>query len=114
MNYNPVDTDKNPSCTVNNKDSITLPRTNNPRSRRNYVHSNQNKFRECTKSNTLKASSYHEKVIKKSYNTDVSQSKSRTNPTIASYDDADVQKLKTAEPTQESQSVEPENMEITR
>jgi len=112
MNYNPVDTDNNPSCTVNNKDSVTLPRVNNPRSRRNYVHSNQNvQIQGSHEEQHIKksASSYHEEAIKKTHNIDSSQSESRTNPTIALHDGADLQKLKTAKPTQDSQNVEPES-----
>lgn len=112
MNYNPVDTDNNPNCTVNNKDSVTLPRANNPRPRRNYVHSNQNiQTQGMHEEQHVKkpASSYHEEVVKKSHNTDIPQSESKANPTIASHDSADTQKLKTTKLTQDSQSVEPES-----
>ncbi|XP_024880999.1 uncharacterized protein LOC112460521 isoform X3 [Temnothorax curvispinosus] len=112
MNYNPVDIDNNPNCTVNNKDSVTFPRVNNPRPRRNYVHSNQNvQTQGMYEEQHVKkpASSYHEEAVKKSHNTDVPQSESKNNPTCASHDGADAQKLKTAKPTQDSQSVESES-----
>ncbi|XP_018396658.1 PREDICTED: probable serine/threonine-protein kinase DDB_G0282963 isoform X2 [Cyphomyrmex costatus] len=112
MNYNPIDTDNNPNCTVNNKDCVTLPRANNSRSRRNYVHSNQNiQTQGSHEEQHMKkpASSYHEEVIKKSHNIDTPpQSESRANPTIVSHDCADAQKSKTAKPMQDSQSGEPE------
>lgn len=110
MNYNPVDTDNNPNCTVNNKDSVTLPRANIPRSRRNYVHSNQNVQTQGSheEQHVKKPASYHEEAVKKPHNADTPQSENRTNPTVASHDGADAQKLKTAKPTQDSQSVESE------
>ncbi|XP_018347375.1 PREDICTED: probable serine/threonine-protein kinase DDB_G0282963 isoform X3 [Trachymyrmex septentrionalis] len=112
MNYNPVDTDNNPNCTVNNKDSVTLPRANNPRSRRNYVHSNQNvQTQGSHEEQHIKksASSYNEEAIKKSHNTDTAQSENKASPTIVPHDCADAQKLKTAKPMQDSQSGEPES-----
>lgn len=112
MNYNPIDTDNNPNCTVNNKDSVTLPRANNPRPRRNYVHSNQNvQTQGMHEEQHVKkpASSYHEETVKKSHNTDIPQSENKSNPAIASHDGADAQKLKTTKLTQDSQSVEPES-----
>ncbi|XP_018307024.1 actin cytoskeleton-regulatory complex protein PAN1 isoform X1 [Mycetomoellerius zeteki] len=112
MNYNPVDTDNNPNCTVNNKDSVTLPRANNPRSRRNYVHSNQNvQTQGSHEEQHIKkpASSYHEEAVKKSHNIDTPQSENRVNPTIVPHDCADAQKLKTTKPMQDSQSGEPES-----
>lgn len=111
MNYNPVETDNNPNCTINNKDSVTLPRVNNPRSRRNYVHSNQNvQTQGMHEEQHVKkpVSSYHEEAVKKLHNTDVPQSESKINPTITSQDGADAQKLKTVKPMQDSQTVEPE------
>ncbi|XP_036145997.1 actin cytoskeleton-regulatory complex protein PAN1 isoform X2 [Monomorium pharaonis] len=112
INYNPVDTDNNPNCTVNNKDAVTFPRVSNPRSRRNYVHSNQNVQVQGSYEEHVKkpATSYHEETVKKSHNIEsVSQSESRTNSTIASNDGADGQKLKTTKPPQDSQSIEPES-----
>ncbi|XP_011867259.1 PREDICTED: actin cytoskeleton-regulatory complex protein PAN1 isoform X2 [Vollenhovia emeryi] len=113
MNYNPVDTD-NPNCTVNSKDSVTLSRANNPRSRRSYVHSNSNvQTQGMHEEQHVKkpASSYHEEAVKKSHNSDVPQLENRTNPptTIVSHDGADASKSKTAKPTQDPQSVEPES-----
>ncbi|KMQ93473.1 dentin sialophospho isoform x2 [Lasius niger] len=113
MNYNPLDADNNPNCTVNNKDSVTHSRTNNPRSRRSYVHSNQNvQIQGSYEEQYVKkiASSYHDEPIKKSHSTDTPQSENRTNPTVASHSDGaqDAQKLKTVKLTQESQDVESE------
>lgn len=112
MNYNPLDADNNPNCTVNNKDSVAHSRTNNPRSRRSYVHGNQNvQIQGLYEEQYVKkiAPPYHDEPIKKSYSTDTSQSEIRTNPTIASHSDsADTQKLKTTKLTQESQDVESE------
>ncbi|XP_050459419.1 uncharacterized protein DDB_G0283697 isoform X2 [Cataglyphis hispanica] len=113
MNYNPLDADNNPNCTVNNKDSIAHSRTNNSRSRKSYMHSNQNvQIHGLYEEQYVKklASSYHDEPIKKSHSADTSQSENRTNPTIASHSDsADAQKLKTAKLTQESQDVESES-----
>ncbi|KAL6428206.1 hypothetical protein ACFW04_008501 [Cataglyphis niger] len=113
MNYNPLDTDNNPNCTVNNKDSIAHSRTNNSRSRKSYMHSNQNvQIHGLYEEQYVKklAPSYHDEPIKKSHSADTSQSENRSNPTIASHSDsADVQKLKTAKLTQESQDVESES-----
>ncbi|XP_029666334.1 uncharacterized protein LOC115237440 isoform X3 [Formica exsecta] len=112
MNYNPLDADNNPNCTVNNKDSVAHSRTNNPRSRRSYVHGNQNvQIQGLYEEQYVKkvAPPYHDEPIKKSHSTDTSQSEIRTNPTIASHSDsADTQKLKTTKLTQESQDVESE------
>ncbi|XP_072754240.1 uncharacterized protein Tyf isoform X2 [Anoplolepis gracilipes] len=112
MNYNPLDADNNPNCTINNKESVAHSRTNNPRSRRSYVHSNQNiQIQGSYEEQYVKkiVPPYHDEPIKKSHSTDTSQSENRTNPTIASHSDsADVQKQKTAKLTQESQDVESE------
>lgn len=113
MNYNPLDADNNPNCTVNNKDSVTHSRINNPRSRRSYVHSNQNvQMQGSYEEQYVKkvASSYHDEPIKKSYSTDTPQSENKSNPTVTSHNDGaqDVQKLKPAKLTQESQDVESE------
>ncbi|XP_070154616.1 serine-rich adhesin for platelets isoform X4 [Polyergus mexicanus] len=112
MNYNPLDADNNSNCTVNNKDSVAHSRTNNPRSRRSYVHGNQNiQIQGLYEEQYVKkiAPPYHDEPIKKSHSIDTLQSENRTNPTIASHSDsADAQKLKTAKLTQESQDVESE------
>ncbi|XP_018044514.1 PREDICTED: actin cytoskeleton-regulatory complex protein PAN1 isoform X1 [Atta colombica] len=111
INYNP-DTDNNPNCTVNNKDSVTLPRANNPRSRRNYVHSNQNVQTQGSHEEQhvkKSTSSYNEETVKKSHNIDISQSENKANSTIVPHDCADAQKLKTAKLMQDSQSGEPES-----
>ncbi|XP_029163148.1 protein split ends isoform X2 [Nylanderia fulva] len=114
MNYNPLDADNNPNCAVNNKDSVTHSRTNNPRSRRSYVHNNQSvQMIGSYEEQYVKkfASSYHDEPIKKSYSTDTPQSENKPNPTVTSHNDGaqDVQK-KTAKLAQESQeSVESES-----
>ncbi|XP_011632719.1 uncharacterized protein LOC105424276 [Pogonomyrmex barbatus] len=109
MNYNPVDADNNPNCSINNKDSVTHPRASNSRSRRNYVHSNQNVQTQGSHEEHIKktTTTYHEEAVKKSHNADVAQSE-RTNPIVVSHDGAEAQKLKTAK-IQDTQNVEPES-----
>ncbi|KAL6256913.1 hypothetical protein P5V15_011848 [Pogonomyrmex californicus] len=108
MNYNPVDADNNPNCSINNKDSVTHPRASNSRSRRNYVHSNQNVQTQGSHEEHIKKTTpYHEEAVKKSHNADVAQSE-RTNPIVVSHDGAEAQKLKTAK-IQDTQNVEPES-----
>ncbi|XP_025159653.1 uncharacterized protein LOC105183388 isoform X2 [Harpegnathos saltator] len=110
-NYNPVDVDTNINCTVNSKDSVVHSRANNPRSRRTYVHSNQNiqaqgPYEEQHVKKT--AYSYHDEAVRKSHNTDTSQSEGKANNSMSSLsDNADVQKAKTpAKPVQELQNAD--------
>ncbi|XP_011346881.2 uncharacterized protein LOC105284797 isoform X2 [Ooceraea biroi] len=104
VNYSPTDSDNNPGCAVNNKDSAVHSRTNNPRSRRTYVHSNPNMQTQGSyeEQHVKKvASSYHDETPKKSHNSDAPQStENKSNP----HSDcaADAQKSKTVKPAQES------------
>lgn len=109
MNYNPVDADNNTNCAINNKDSFMHLRANNSRSRRNYVHSNQNVQTQGLYEEQHSKKPYHDEMVKKVHSTDIPQSESRANPTVASHDSADAQKLKTTKPVQESQSIEAES-----
>lgn len=110
-NYNPLDADTNINCTVNSKDSAIHVRANNPRSRRTYVHSNQNiqaqgPYEEQHVKKT--ACLFHDEAVKKSHNTDTPQSEVKANnPTSSSSDNADAQKVKTtAKLVQEMQNTE--------
>ncbi|KAL0119842.1 hypothetical protein PUN28_007934 [Cardiocondyla obscurior] len=110
INYNPIDIDNNPNYTINNN-SVTFPRANNPRSRRNYVHGNQNVQTQGMheEQHIKKPVSYHEETVKKSHNTDAPQSESRANSTVVLQDGTDIQKPKNAKSSQDSQCIEPES-----
>jgi len=105
INYNPIDVDNNPNCMINNKDPIVHPKPNNPRSRRTYVHNNQNIMAHGEEQYVKKiASSYHhDETPKKSHNSDTPQFENKTNPHDCVMD---VQKSKNAKPMQESPNVE--------
>lgn len=105
---NPVDADNNTNCTFNNKDSVTHARANNPRSRRSYVHNNQNiqsqgSYEEQHVKKTT--CSFQDEAGKKLHNIDAPQAEV-TIATITLHDSTDTQKLKAAKPTQESQSAD--------
>lgn len=110
-NYSAVDADNNLSCAVNNKDSVIHSRSNNPRSRRNYIHSNPNVSQQGLHDEQhpkRTVSSHQDEMPKKSHN-DTLQSDGKANLPTAPHDNTDAQKLKTAKPVQESQIVESES-----
>jgi len=106
INYNPIDVDNNPNCTINNKDPVIHPKVNNPRSRRTYVHNNQNIQTQGSheEQHVKKITSYHhDETSKKSHNFDAPQFENKTNPHDCVMD---MQKSKNAKPMQELPNIE--------
>lgn len=114
-NYNPVDFDNNPNTIINNKDSVTHTRTNNPRPRRSYMHNNQNVQPQGSQEESYikNVCSYQDETIKKSHNIDTPQPENKIIfAQCDSFDDTEAQKLKTSKTTQESQNIECDNSKI--